>query len=555
MGQLPGVEITEKPIEDFDEKYSTVSTTSSELNTIGKLRYLISSHIRQFEHSMDHIGFAPCLSYSQKVLKSVATELLPGPLTAHNSKRATTTSLNNKKKNSIAAITGLRGLACLIVFNGHLAREFGGAMFWQGQWNGRVLLFQQPFVHLFWSGRSMVYVFWVIGGYTLALKPLKQLRMGELQSFQQTWSSALVRRGFRLYLPPVFAVWIIGFLTWLGIFEAANAVKNDPKRGDYLHLMEDLPHRLSGLFAQMYDALRSSLEMFKIWRWNQSTTPGKYNDAYWTIPVQYRTALFMFLVLLAGSRMKPIYRTFLLAAVSGFGLFIWRQDELTTFFAGMLLADIDVRLSVALPTLPVQQDPKSQSQSQAQSSSLWRSSRLGYAFRVQHLYFCLFLLGWLMCSTGAMHFGQQPVIKQFIAIFPFLLRPGQFSDDSSAIRSLGAVFLVYGIMHCEYIRSLFTSRAAAYLGKLSFSLYLVHGVVLRSCLYPLMPHIYAVVGIPGPLSADDVSSSAFVIALFLGFIITFPLVIWAADVFYRLVEAKTSNLTMWIDDKISEKEA
>lgn len=546
MVSIDSVESGEQ--ESYNEDAALIPPSFPNLTTAEKLRFVVSSYARRFEHTARFARLSTALSYLTRAIRCIAIFLLPSFL--HKS-TGQTQPLATKKRNSVAAIDGLRGIACFIVFNGHFARELGGSLFWSGDWIGKNLFVQWPFVHLFWSGRSMVYIFWVVGGYTLSIKPLKQLYTGEYAAFQKTWSSSLVRRGFRLYLPPLIGVYIIGILTWLGIFEAAYPVRHNPAGGNTLGLMEDFPVRHDHLTGQIKDAFQESSKMFKIWTWDGYIKPGAYNDAYWTIPVQYRTALFMFLILLAGSRMKANYRTLLISIMTASGLFLWQRDEITTFFGGMLLADIDIRRSASKATLPLQQ----MNTEKPTPSRSWlgavtsKFSKLGSSSK---FYLAMFIFGWLLCSTAAVGWNRQPIVTAVVRRLSFLLRGN--GDDSSAVRSVGAIFLTYGIIHCTYIHPIFTSRVATYLGKISFSLYLTHGVVLRSCLYPLLPYIYFITRSPGPISHGNTTAVQFAGSYMLGFIVMLPLVLWIADVFWRLVEIRTGHWTLWIDNLVSPKD-
>jgi peptidoglycan/LPS O-acetylase OafA/YrhL len=481
-----------------------------------------------------------------KALIKIGRDLLPSPLTDSSA------HFVSRKNNSVAAIDGLRGIACLIVFHGHLSHNFS-TLFIDGVWAGRVYLVQWPILRIIWSSTSMVRVFWVVGGYTLGLKPLKLLRAGDYTGFQRSWSSSLVRRGFRLYLPPMVGVWLIGLLNWLGLFAAARAATHDRPK---LHFAEKILDPQSNLITQMVDAFRCSLRLFKIWEWDNQVHPGLYNNAYWNVPVQYRTAIFLFVVLLAGSRLKPAYRTILLGSFCILGIFVWERAEIATFFGGMFLADLDVRRSSIATSLPSHDDILSQQSSPRLLRSL--SGRLGNTlhglgtiFQMQGVYLIMFILGMLFCSVSAFNIEKQPFIGSIVSAVPFMA-----TGYGQPLRCIGAMLLTYGAIHCKYIQPLFTSRVASYLGKLSYSLYLVHGVILRAVLYPLLPHIYHAVGCDGPADWDGKCSSAdFFMSYMMAVAVCVPLVLWASDVFWRKVEAPLARLSMSLERFLAPSDA
>ena len=61
-------------------------------------------------------------------------------------------------------------------------------------------------------------------------------------------------------------------------------------------------------------------------------------------------------------------------------------------------------------------------------------------------------------------------------------------------RSVGAVLLVLSIEHASFLQSIFTTDFAQYLGKISFSLYIVHGPVLYTFGISLVPGIIKLTG-------------------------------------------------------------
>ncbi|KAG7119964.1 hypothetical protein HYQ44_004460 [Verticillium longisporum] len=57
-------------------------------------------------------------------------------------------------------------------------------------------------------------------------------------------------------------------------------------------------------------------------------------------------------------------------------------------------------------------------------------------------------------------------------------------------QSLGALLLLWCILRSPLLRRLLESRLPQYLGRVSFSLYLVHGPVLHSLGFWIMPRLF-----------------------------------------------------------------
>ena len=85
--------------------------------------------------------------------------------------------LKPTKVHEIAPLDGLRGWACLLVFNFHFLFTYTWAVStgwgFAGQNYG---IHQLPIVHILISGHIMVAIFFVISGYVLSHHPLKLMR-------------------------------------------------------------------------------------------------------------------------------------------------------------------------------------------------------------------------------------------------------------------------------------------------------------------------------------------------------------------------------------------
>ena len=94
---------------------------------------------------------------------------------------------------------------------------------------GRRSVVQWPFLRVFWSGFFMVAIFFVISGYVLWYKPLRQISARQAAQLQHALASPVFRRAIRLYLPSMIAVVICGLLTWTGAFTYATSVTHSEK--------------------------------------------------------------------------------------------------------------------------------------------------------------------------------------------------------------------------------------------------------------------------------------------------------------------------------------
>ena len=86
-----------------------------------------------------------------------------------------------EKLHNTAYLDGMRGLAAFAVFLCHLSygtwdtgHVYGAGE--PGEKSANTYLLQLPIIRLFYSGPPMVAIFFVISGYALSYKPLKQMR-------------------------------------------------------------------------------------------------------------------------------------------------------------------------------------------------------------------------------------------------------------------------------------------------------------------------------------------------------------------------------------------
>lgn len=95
-------------------------------------------------------------------------------------------------------------------------------------------------------------------------------------------------------------------------------------------------------------------------------------------------------------------------------------------------------------------------------------------------------------------------------------------------QSIGAVIIVACVAKLSILRRIFSSSLLQYLGRISFALYLVHLPLLSTLGWRLVPTVWEVVGRAHVLNKFG--------GLLITFVLTLPLVVWAADLFYRFFD-------------------
>ena len=95
-----------------------------------------------------------------------------------------------------------------------------------------------------------------------------------------------------------------------------------------------------------------------------------------------------------------------------------------------------------------------------------------------------------------------------------------------AYNIIGAVLITYVLLHSTLMKRLFSRKSMVFLGRISFSFYILHFIVLCSLACFLLNSLYVLM-IPKA------------VCVIVTFVITVLVTTVIAQVFYRLIEART----------------
>ncbi|RWA06104.1 hypothetical protein EKO27_g9005 [Xylaria grammica] len=484
---------------------------------------------------------ATAKAYSNLVLRRLAVLLLPS-FTHHRfsparERRGDSTSNGGggaKALSPTAYLDGMRGLAAFFVFFCHyfytaffIAEGYG--------WLPRpppdsdapppttskyTSLWRLPFVRLLYSGPSMVCVFFVISGYALSLRPLQLARKRNSEAFARTTSSLVFRRFFRLYLPPIISTLGVALLLRWGAYEGTREFIKD--RTFTKNVIEFHPMRLPSLSAQLTHWAHEMWAFVHIWSWANHAGATQYDVHLWTIPLEFRCSMVLFLVLV-GTR--------------GYGT-IW---EMLLFLAGMTIAELDLRRnahdghegrgssagpSSSQPTLQLPLDEKTKPlppppHERSTADSFWTLVSV----------FALYLLS---CPDAGP--WDVPGWRYLGTLIPIW-----FTEKYRFWQVVGACLFVFCAARSRSWRRFFELPPIQYLGHLSYAVYLMHGPVTHILGYPIQRWAWGITGVEG---------SAFKHGVALAAIFNIPLVIWAADIFWRAVDMPTVRFAKWLESKL-----
>lgn len=351
-------------------------------------------------------------SWKQHLLSALPRFMQPG-------------GLPSRKIGPTSYLDALRGYAALIVVFFHI---FPTPESESGGWR------RQPFLNLLDSGKGMVIVFFVISGYALGYRLLILTRQGDTESLLNALSSSAFRRYFRLYLSSAAACIFSFPFVRMGWFNSRNGLYK-PRLIDQII---DFCLK-TGAFINPFGAKQSNAYLYQLW----------------TIPIEYRGSMILFLFILATCKLSTKSRmvsTWLMILAC----YVWEVHFQAEFLAGFFIADL------SMSRRPERMDRL--------SSSFGRRSMIAK-------------VGWpLLLVVGLFLVARPKVGNQlgFMKSFPweFLssLTPSWYRADSQYVFwiSPGAFAVVLAIESYPILQTPFHWRFSQYVGDLSFGLYAIH---------------------------------------------------------------------------------
>ncbi|KAL3443506.1 acyltransferase family-domain-containing protein [Aspergillus insuetus] len=438
------------------------------------------------------------------------------------------------KLHAIAALDGLRGWACLLVFNFHFLFTYTWkvAVGW-GFNNDNFYLYQLPIIHVLVSGHIMVAIFFVISGYVLSYKPLKLIRSRSWEETFVTLASSTFRRGLRLYVPSIVGIFLVLVAVRVGVYNYSQTVlyEGHTIRGTN---EQHPPIMVKSLVKQLWDWYATIARLIDPFDW--ALYYNNYNPHLWTIPVEFRSSIVLFLTILATSRVKTAVRLSLVSTLVWFCMRYGRWD-VVLFLSGMLMAEVDLIQGLW--------DKSPSADGELKEKQAWSAHTAPSTSKPQQPFRLLSPKRWIALLFLGLYLGSTPNTGyKFTPFFMWTwhITPKTYPEPHRFPQTLGAVMIVYSINHSKDIQKLFINPVSQYLGKISFAFYIVHGPILHSLGYSLMPNIWNITG--------KETDFQYCLGFFIGWAICLPISLWAGDLFWRLVDIPSVSLARWIEGKV-----
>lgn len=358
----------------------------------------------------------------------------------------------------------------------------------------------------------MVAVFFVISGFALSSKGVQLIR-SQSPSLFRALASTTFRRSVRLWLPSVTVSFFAFLLQRMG-------------------LLTDHPlhHADTTLSTEIQSYIGYVKDLVDVYTWKQFK--GFYNPHLWTIPVEFRCSMVIFLCLLGLSRTKTMVRIGVELLIIAHASWNDRWDVIS-FIGGLLVAEQHYHRkakAAAIPISLVDTDHASDSENRSQS----RSTRM--------FYFCTLALGMFIGSfpyhTGCDTPGFQWLCK--------VDRHQPLKDKWRYTSGYGAFLTVISIANLPSVQRIFTTPLASYLGKISYAFYLTHGIVLRVLVTPLQIKMLAAT-VKGP---EIWYHGAVVLSGLLLLSVAIPV----ADLVWRALDMPSVELAKWLEAKCAYEE-
>ncbi|KAK3332345.1 acyltransferase [Cercophora scortea] len=380
-----------------------------------------------------------------------------------------------------------------------------------------------PFIrNFFGGGHFAVSTFFVISGYVLSSKPLSLIHAGEQAKLADNLGSALFRRWLRLYIPIICTTFI--YMTLLQIFNP---------------WMENMT-----LQSNYRDEVWHWYTEFKNFSFVFNTGGGlgmSYNFHLWSIPVEFRGSIVVYTALLAMARCTRNARLLLQVVLVYYLLYIADGSHFAMFAAGMLLCDLDLLAAKdELPSFLAKLEPY--------------KTIIYYHVLVISLY-----LGGVPSHTTELT-GLAANRGWYLLSY---LKPQAVFDYKWFYLFWAAVLLVASAPRISWLKRFFETRFCQYLGRISYSLYLVHGPIL----WTIGERIYTAVGfakkqqlqnIPGWVNRFPLPKGGpfgCEVAFFLPHLILLPLTLYCAELVTRAFDEPSVKFPQWLYKRTVAKQA
>lgn len=421
-----------------------------------------------------------------------------------------------------------------------------------------------PVIRLLISGPPQVAIFFVVSGYAISHKALKLSHQGRFAEAGSSLFSSVFRRHPRLfskcpsydgshYLPSTYNVLVPAGIvvlctalitlldpTWFGtdgFSGVAVPTRTVPQASS-----------LIGQLRNWYDGEIQSSRPISNGFYEQADphiNQNPYDPNLWTLPMEFSSSMVVFLFLMACTRLHNRIRMALALFLIIYLQYYFDFPALHMFLSGMLICDLHFNVDDILSSSHVG--------SETCILSRWARARGNIVSRMADEFERFYVIGriigisvfifdlWLL-STPEMNYGVHEswgYITLSSWVSPW------YGDHF--LSPYGAILVVLTLDHTPFLQALFTNRFSQYMGKISYSLYMIHGPLLWSVGLKL-----------AHLTVDHVSGGDTDTKYFWGMMLAFglwwPMAIYLSDLTVRHIDNNCVALSKWVYENLSKKD-
>lgn len=397
-----------------------------------------------------------------------------------------------KKKHPTEYLDGVRGLASFIVFAFHWTHIHYPQINSGYHARQNPTIWALPFIRTLYAGSAMVSIFFVVSGYVLTHRFVQKMHRHEFESLFSGLTSLTFRRALRLFLPS------LGSCLLAYTFASFNLIS--------------VPENIDGIrFNHGFSELLKYIDLESSpWTWD-THMKGFYNPQLWSIAVEFRGSLVVFLLVLGLARTRMSVRL-LVQILICIHAFAHKRWDVALFVAGMTIGELDVFVHMS-------RSRKAMMQRKRAKLMLWTMMIVG-----------IFLAGFP--RDNSLHSMGYTFANN---VWPFTGYRRRFWV------SIASILIVTPMPFLPIVQSFFSTGLIRYLGRISFALYLIHGLGNRTIGKWLIHATWNIVGQKGywNYALSYVVSSA----LYL------PVIILWSDMYWRAVDMPATRFAKWLEVK------
>ena len=420
-------------------------------------------------------------------------------------------------------LSGLRGVVAVLVYFRNFSSPYHDTIDYGYGQQGSYNLLRLPILRIIYSG-PWVPIMFVVSGYVSAIKPLKIIRaQNSAERLLETMAQTVIRRPTRLFLPPIISTFGLMIATYCQLCDFGDGFFT----GEII-----IPTSQPALWEQFTDWERDSTKnLLNLWNWRIRSPV--YGPHLWTIPVQFKGSMLLVLTFLIIMKARKRVRQALIVVLSATCVSFGRWDA-ALFLGGVLLCENDF----------AHQDQVGKA---GASTTMDQEIDEPHTYRIlfrQILWSCYVLLGLYIGSVprkleigGALGFDWMRVITADYAMWDAL-------SGFMLVHALTIAKTTCSGRTTPIPQAIFNGAVPQYFGEISYSFYIMHHPVNLVLGARITRTIWKFTGNGTSFRRE----AGFALGLFA----TFPVLLWLADIYWRIVEKKCSAFALWVETKLFE---